>query len=231
MMSRSNNGNGLEKTTPNRMLSSKLNLVDLEILCGMLEGKSYDEIANELREKGYTIADTKSKLMARLKCLEEKRVVLRRSIPLIDITKVYNHIYITLVKLHLAATVPITPPPLEGIMIQTVTPTPPPPAWSEAISEMRKSTGLFEKHVRYAYALVGTEWDVILVVSVQSVEEYSRFIEEIQRKTGMIDKVWGMRVIESADYQFNPISLPDPKEIEVALNWTREATDEALRKT
>ena len=212
------------EVTPQRILSSGLDCEDLKILRGMLADKSYEDIATEL---GYP---SKSRVLSKLKTLEEKGIIIKgkRRAPVIDVVKIYNNVMVTLIKLHLAATVPVA----AATYLPTAPPTGTPPAWLSVVDVLIKALSPeFRKFIRFAFPLIGTDWDIILVTTVQSMDEYARFMSELQGKTGLIDKVWGMRVIENARYYYDPISIPEIEEIEKALKWTKESASAALGKS
>lgn len=208
----------VRKTSPERMLSQHISLADIQILWGMLKGKSYEVLGKEL-------GVSKGTVINRVKTLEEKRVIVngKRQVPIIDPVKIYNNVMITLIKLHLAAAYPPAAP-----YVPAYGPSPVPPAWLTVIDKLREASPDFERLVRFAFTLIGTEWDVALLITTQSMHEYTKFMNELQAKTGLIDKVWGFRVIETAAYYFDPINIPDPQDIKEALKWTKESSEEAL---
>jgi DNA-binding Lrp family transcriptional regulator len=200
------------------MLKSKISSLDLKILNEMVKGKRLGEVA---QETGITEKTVRNHIQA----LEDKGVIVRgrENIPLIDIFKVWNHVFVTNIKLHLPSAIPVA----GRAESPFATPTPAPPAWFDAIKKL-KEIPLFNKLVRYAFAMFGTEYDLMLIITSQSFDEYADFSNELQKRTGLIEKVWGTRVIEVATYHYDPISVPDPKEEEESLRHTRESIDEAL---
>ena len=89
--------------------------------------------------------------------------------------------------------------------------------WHQAVfDDCRSDESLFNKIVRHAFVTMGTEWDLMLIISTQSIEEYTTFFSQLQQK-GFIEKVWGNTIVSSAEYHFDPISVPDPSQIEGGL--------------
>lgn len=210
------------KAIPSKILEEgNLDLFDLKILQGMVEGKTQKEIAMETDSVERTVR-------SRIDALESKGIIIKgkRQIPLVDIFKLWNHVFITHIKLHLPSAVPMT----ARHELARVIPTPPPPAWFDALEEMKRDNPLFDKIVRYAFAMMGTEYDMLLIITTQSIDEYAEFFDNLQRKTGIIEKVWGTRVVERAGYHYDPIAVPNPDDAEESLISIKDSFDQALRR-
>jgi len=173
-----------------------LDRVDYRILYGLCEGMTYKEIAEYAGVSEKVVND-------RIASLEDAKILIRRSFPLIDISRIWNHIYFAQVKLQLAAPVRIA-----GI--------PSPPAWEVILSRFQEvSREKFKRLVRFAMIPFGTEYDVILLVTAQSLDEYSKFFSDLQKETN-IERVWGSEAVPLAGIYFNPVAIPPPEEIETS---------------
>jgi len=201
-----------------KMLENKISILDLKILDAMIRGNRPGEVAQKTGSTEKTVRN-------HIRALESSGVILRgrENVPLVDILKVWNHVFVTHIKLHLPSAIPVA----GRAESPFVTPTPAPPAWFDAIKKIQEIPK-FKKIVRYAFAMFGTEYDLMLIITSQSFDEYADFSNELQKRTGLIEKVWGTRVVEMATYHYDPISVPEPKEEEEALRHTKESIDEAL---
>jgi len=180
-----------------------LDRVDYRILYGLCKGMTYKEIAEYAGVSEKVVND-------RIASLEKAKVLIRRSYPLIDISRIWNHIYFAQVKLQLAA-----PLRLAGY--------PYPPAWEEVINSFKKvDPERFERLVRFAMVPFGTEYDVILLITAQSLDEYSRFFSALQQQRN-IERVWGTEAVPLAGIYYNPVSIPPPEEIEMTVKQMLES--------
>lgn len=188
----------------------KLDLTDIRILKKLVEGNTVRDISEGLKIAEKTVAN-------RLEAMEKNNIVVKRQCPIIDILRLYNYVFVAYVKLHLSAAIPEVATravPMTGASIPY---TPSPPSWLEVLNAMKSSDeGLFKKIVRYAFVTMGTEWDVMLVITTQSIDEYTRFFSQLQQK-GFIERVWGHTIVSYAGYHYDPISVPDLDEIEKGL--------------
>ena len=55
--------------------------------------------------------------------------------------------------------------------------------------------------VRQVYCMQGTEWDLLLIVTAQSQDEYVEYISELA-KEGWITKIWSMIPVELGEIGF-----------------------------
>lgn len=184
---------------PYRLLEENvLNNRDYRILWGLCQGKSYKEIASYVKVSEKVVND-------RINFLEHTKILLKRAFPLIDITRIWNHVYMAQVKLQLA-----TPLSIPGY--------PAPPAWKEIIKKFESlDPRRFENLVRFAFVPFGTEYDVILLITAQSLAEYVEFFSDL-RKSSNVERIWGTEAIPLAGTYFNPVSIPSPEEIEASVN-------------
>jgi len=173
-----------------------LDRINYRILYGLCQGMKYSEIANYAGVSEKVVND-------RITSLENAKILIRRSFPLIDISRIWNHIYFAQVKLQLAAPVRIA-----GV--------PAPPAWEAILASFEKvDPAMFKRLVRFAMIPFGTEYDVILLVTAQSLDEYTKFFSSLQKETN-IERVWGTEAVPLAGIYFNPVNLPPPEEIEAS---------------
>jgi len=188
----------LKYPIPNRLIEENLlDYKDYRVLHGLCEGRTYKEIAEYVGVSEKVVND-------RIRFMEESKILLRRSFPLIDLIRIWNHVYLAQVKLQLAA-----PVRLAGI--------PAPPAWEDIISTFQKiGRERFNSLVRFAFVPFGTEYDLILLVTAQSLDEYSKFFADLQREAN-IERVWGSEAVPLAGMHFNPIGIPDPEMIETSI--------------
>lgn len=184
---------------PSRLLEDNLlDSKDYRILHGLCEGKTYKEIAEYAGVSEKVVND-------RIRFMEESKVLLRRSSPLIDLMRVWNHVYLAQVKVALSSPVRIA-----GVSA--------PPAWDVIIDKFKECVGpeRFNSLVRFAFVPFGTEYDLVLLVTAQSLDEYSKFFADLQ-KSANIERVWGTEAVPLAGMQFNPVGIPDPKEVETSI--------------
>jgi DNA-binding Lrp family transcriptional regulator len=196
---------------PFRILEEgKVDLTDIRILQALIEGSRITDVASRVGVAEKTVAN-------RLEAMEKNGIILKKQCPVVDILRLYNYVFVAYVKVHLSAAIPEAA--TRGVaMSGTAVPyTPPPPSWHEVLDAIRKNDeALFKKIVRYAFVTMGTEWDVMLVISTQSIKEYAEFFSKLQKK-GFIEKVEGHTIVSSAGYYYDPISVPDPDEIKSGL--------------
>ncbi len=199
------------------MEEGKLDLTDLSILKKLLEGKTIKQVSKELQIVEKTVSN-------RLDSMERNHLLVKRQAPIVDILQLYNYLFITYVKIHLSAAIPeITtgtrPTPIPGATVRS---TPPPPSWLEMLTAIENTDKeLFQKLVRYAFVVMGTEWDLVLIMSTQSIEEYTKFFSQLQSK-GFIEKVEGHTVVTYAGYHYDPIAVPDPEEVVEGLKHVQK---------
>jgi len=203
-----------ETAIPFRIIQEgKVDLTDLRILKKLLEGKSLKDVSSEVGVAEKTVAN-------RLAAMEKNEVILKKGGPIVDILHLYNYFFVAFVKLHLGAAIPEGGGRTHPITGAPMPPTPAPPSWLEVLDTMKRiDKELFAKIVRYAFVTMGTEYDIMLIISTQSIEEYTRFFSQLQRK-GFIEKVWGHTVVSYAGYHYDPIAIPDPDEVEAGLRRT-----------
>jgi DNA-binding Lrp family transcriptional regulator len=185
----------------------KVDLTDLCILEKLIDGKSIRDVAEELHIAEKTVSN-------RLDSMERNKLIVKKQAPIVDILQLYNFLFITYVKVHLSAAIAeaaMRTNPLAGM--PPVPSTPAPPSWLEVLEAIKETDKqLFSKIVRYAFVVMGTEWDLVLIISTQSIEEYTRFFSQLQHR-GFIEKVLGQPIVSFAGYHYDPIAVPDSTEL------------------
>jgi DNA-binding Lrp family transcriptional regulator len=171
---------------------------DARLLYVLSREKKFNEadIQTIAKQAQLPTAETKN----RLQNLRQKGIILKDMVSIIDQIKIWDGYYIALIK---AAIVP----PVVGM--ETKFPT----GWKindylEGLKKVEKSLGL--NLIRHAYTLQGTEWDIHLVVSATSQDEFAEFLSKTA-KQGWIAKTWSFMPVEyGGKWVFDPIASPDP---------------------
>jgi DNA-binding Lrp family transcriptional regulator len=212
----------IKQPCPHKILQRGLDGLDLSILELALRGEKHVSIAKTLKIHERTVRE-------RLRRLEMKKVIEegRQEVPLVDSVALWEYVFVTYLKLHLSAAV--LPAPEKVVEIGQVHPTPPPPGWLGILDKLREGNPLYDKLVRCAFVLTGTEYDAILLITTQSRDEYAEFCSILQQK-GFIEKVWGSMAVEWAGYTWNPLAVPDPTEVRQSMSSASDSLLSALRK-
>jgi len=194
--------------------NGKVDCIDLKILKGMIDQKSLRDIATEIGVAEKTVFN-------RLEDMQNNKIIQKRSVPAVDILQLYNFVFITYVKLKLSAAIPEVASDTSK-SLSHIAPTPVPPAWEDSLQAIKSTDKvLFSKIVRCAFVVTGTEWDLALLISTQSLDEYTNFFAQLQKR-GFIEKISGQQISTCAGYTFDPISVPDYEEFSKGLEQTRK---------
>ena len=188
----------MKKEFWHRVVEEGLDEKDVKIL--VLLGNELAFHENDFKEIakkcGLKVIDTKQ----RIKKLKDKRILLKDRISVIDPIKIWNHYFITRIKARLA-------PPVVGMKLKY------PTGWTDIIERIhtaQKQVGV--NLLRSAFALVGTEYDMELIVTTNSINEYQKFLE-ILLEEGWIEKVWSVQPTELKEkWIFDPIAVPPYKD-------------------
>jgi len=190
------------KSIYRKLSEANVDKKDIEILSELARERKfttqeYKDIASKV---GLSINDVKK----RIKALSDKKILLKDRVSILDQVRIWDGYYIVLFKAAIQ-------PPVIGL--QTKFPT----GW--ALKNYLDGLRIAEKEmniniIRHAYVLQGTEWDILLIVSAKSQREFVEFSDKLARQ-GWISKGWSMIPVELGDkWVFDPISSPNPIDIE-----------------
>ena len=161
---------------------------------------SDDDIRVIAKKSEISFEDVKERLAK----LRTKGIVLKDQVSIIDQVKIWDGYYIALIK---AAIVP----PVVGM--ETKFPT----GWN--VADYLEGLWKVEKElkldiIRHAYTLQGTEWDILLILSASSQDEFAGFLSQAA-KQGWITKTWSFMPVEyGGKWIFDPIASPVPADYE-----------------
>jgi DNA-binding Lrp family transcriptional regulator len=193
----------------------------LEIWCNPIElnlDKVDLEILNELTQneagKRELIVDALSTYIAEKNKIEQKEAkkrlekmmanqVIEDFIPLVDPVKLWNYTYFVFVKADLS-------PPVIGAPIKY------PKGWKDlmgAIIESINSEEILRESVLGAYALQGTEWDLMLTVVVNDRKTLMKICESLVRMN-FVERIWSFAPVEGAGHIFRPVIVPSVAQFE-----------------
>lgn len=179
---------------------------DVELL-NILAGErkfSQDEIKDFAKKLKVPPRETEK----RLKTLRDKKILLKDKVSILDQIKIWDGYYIALIKATIA-------PPVIGPEFEF------PTGWRiekyiDKLEEAEKKLKI--NLIRHAYCLQGTEWDILLIVSAKSQNEFVRFGDEIA-KQGWVAKVWSFIPVEFGEqWIFDPIACPTVKDFRERVN-------------
>lgn len=157
-----------------------------------------DDIRAIAKDSGVTFAEAKE----RLEKLRDKKILLKDRVSILDQIRIWDGYYIALIKAAIK-------PPVIGM--ETKFPT----GWNvddylEGLRKVEKELGL--DIIRHAYTLQGTEWDILLISSVSSQDEFAEFLGKAA-KQGWITKTWSFLPVEYGEkWIFDPIASPNPSD-------------------
>jgi len=181
-----------------KIIKEKIDEIDLKIMSLLISGRDLSEqeingIAKKLKIDPHEVRD-------RISILRKKGILLKTSSALIDPIKLWDEYLIVFIKANLS-------PPVVGVEIDY------PRGWTEVVErliETEKRMGI--SIVRQAYALQGTEWDLLLILTTQDLNEYQEFGENLI-KQGWIEKIWSIRPFElKGKWVFDPVEVPSATE-------------------
>ncbi|MEM3555611.1 MAG: Lrp/AsnC family transcriptional regulator [Candidatus Micrarchaeia archaeon] len=181
-----------------KVIREKLDEVDLRILKLLLAGRDLTD--REVSDIAKKLRINKDEVKDRISILSKKGVILKTNSALIDPIKLWDEYLIVMVKANLS-------PPVIGVEINY------PRGWTEIIEKLKETEReLGINIIRQAYALQGTEWDLLLIITTQDLNEYQEFGETLI-KQGWIEKIWSIRPFElKGKWFFDPVEVPSPME-------------------
>ncbi len=144
-----------------------------------------------------------------LKKLKE-RGILREVSGIFDPLRVYDEVFISLIKAAVR-------PPVVGVPINYPTGWDPRP-YIERIKEAEKKLGI--DIVRAVFTLQGTYWDLLLLVYPRNFEEFTLFCSELA-KQGWIDMIQSFRLIDVGEWLWDPAKAPSEKDYEEGVERWR----------
>lgn len=186
-----------------RPLELKLDEIDLNVI---------NRLAESDREKDKLIVNALSKYVAKeIKISTEEaksriermlnRLVIQGFVPVVDPSKLWNYLYFIFIKADLS-------PPVVGVPIKY------PKGWKDlmqAVMNAIDTEEVLRDSIREAYALQGTEWDIMLSVAVNNREKLKKICELL---VGMnfVERIWSFSPVEQAGHVFRPIVIPSIRE-------------------
>jgi DNA-binding Lrp family transcriptional regulator len=201
------------KEIPYAALSHGVRLTETIIIQGLLSEKSPGKIATDIqRELGTEFKEQDVK--KEIEKLKEKGII-KKIAPIVDTLDVWNHLYFVLIKAGLT-------PPVVGVEMEY------PTGWrrlSDMIMELLEKDELARSIVRHMYALQGTEWDLMLIVTVNDRDDMRRLCEAITAR-GYVDKIWSFEPIKGTRHYFDPIGIPPLSEIKEGIEEARSILEE-----
>ena len=192
-----------------RAIELNLDEKDVRLLNAIVKdaGFSKEEINLLAKKVGTTANDIKKRLYN----LKDKKIILKERISSLDPVRLWDLYLISLVKSKIA-------PPIIGRGIEY------PVGWVDIIRNIKKAQkDLNLSIVRQAFALYGTEWDIMIIFSVNDLNDHQRFMEYLA-KQGWIDKVQSLQPAKlNEEWIFDPIASPFLEEF-------REGVEKPLKK-
>lgn len=182
-----------------KAIEQELDEKDVELLNILAKERKFE--TREIKEFAKKLKVSVQEIKKRLETLKKKKILSKDKVSVIDPMKVWDGYYIVLVKAHLV-------PPIISEHIEF------PTGWRienyiERLRKREKETGL--SIIRQAYCLQGTEWDILLVVTVPSQTDFVEFMDKLT-KEGWIGKVWSYIPVEFGEnWIFDPIAVPPSK--------------------
>lgn len=182
-----------------KAIENELDEKDVELLNILAEERKFTE--DEIKEFAEKLKISTEEVKSRINILKEKKILLQEKVGIIDPMQVWDSYYIMLIKS--AIVPPIISKDVEfptGWRIET---------YLERLKRKGKEMGL--DMIRQAYCLQGTEWDILLIISAPSQDEFVKFFDEIA-KEGWMNKGWSFIPIELGEnWIFDPIEVPSVK--------------------
>ena len=173
--------------------------INAKILDYLLTETSIDDIASKLETSNEDIENRITTM--------RKNGIIERFAPIINPLNLWNHQYFILIKAALA-------PPVVSLKMEY------PSNWkelSDVIDDIIEKDELFKRTVRQMYSLQGTEWDLIIIVTVNDRGDLREICEKIA-DIGFVDKMWSFEPIKGTKSYFNPIGIPSPEEIKSSID-------------
>ena len=179
------------KAIENELDKKDIELLNILALERKFTKEEVDEFAKELKV-------SKEEVRKRIKALKDKKILIEEKVGIIDPMMIWDGYYIMLIKSSII-------PPLISKDIQF------PTGWRietylERLKRREKEMGL--RIIRQAYCLQGTEWDILLIISAPSQDEFVEFFDGLV-KEGWIKKGWSLIPVElGKNWIFDPIEVP-----------------------
>jgi DNA-binding Lrp family transcriptional regulator len=200
-----------------KAIKKKIEKQDVELLNWLTKNQKWTQ--HDIIECGQTLKLGLGEIKQRLKKLKQLKILIQEKSAIINPLPLWDHFLFSLVKAKIH-------PPVVGIDIRY------PRAWTEMIERLQKT----EKEVKVAfsirevYALIGTEWDILVVSVTNDLENFQKFFE-ILVKQGWIDKVWTFQPAEMKEkWIFNPIKVPSPSEYKAYVEEPLKSFSKQKRK-
>jgi len=182
-----------------KAIEQELDEKDVELLNILAEERKFTE--DEIKEFSEKLKISIREVKKRIEVLRKKKILLEDKVSIIDPMKIWDGYYIMLVKA--AIVPPIISKDVEfptGWRIET---------YLERLKRREREMGL--EMIRQAYCLQGTEWDILLIITAPSQDEFVKFFDGLA-KEGWIAKGWSFTPIElGKNWIFDPIAVPSLK--------------------
>ena len=182
-----------------KAIEQELDEKDVKLLNLLAAERKFKE--DEIKDFAKKIKISVQEVKKRITVLKKKKIILQDKISAIDPMKVWDGYYIALVKASI-----VSPIISENIDFPT--------GWRvenylAKLKKREKEMGL--RIIGQAYCLQGTEWDILLLISAPSQDDFVKFFDEIA-KEGWISKVWSFTPVEfGGNWVFDPIAVPPVK--------------------
>jgi len=182
-----------------KAIENELDEKDVELLNILTKERKFtqDEITNFSKKLKVSVKELKK----RINVLRTKKILLEDKISVVDPMKIWDSYYIMLIKASIV-------PPIISKEIKF------PTGWRienylERLKKKEKEMGI--RIIRQAYCLQGTEWDILLIISAPSQDEFVSFFDEVA-KEGWMRKGWSFTPVElGGNWVFDPIEVPSVK--------------------
>jgi len=179
-----------------KAIENELDEKDVELLNILAEERKFtkDEISNFSNKLKISTKEVKR----RINILRKKKILLEDKVSVIDPMRVWDGYYIMLIKASIV-------PPIISKEIDF------PTGWRienylDRLKRKEKEMGI--RIIRQAYCLQGTEWDVLLIISAPSQDDFVSFFDEVA-KEGWMRKGWSFTPVElGGNWVFDPIEVP-----------------------
>lgn len=182
-----------------KAIEQELDEKDVELLNILAAERKFEE--DEIKYFAKKLKISTQKIKKRIEILKKKKIILQDNVSIIDPLKIWDSYYIMLVKASVVP--PIISKDIEfptGWRIET---------YLQRLKRREKEMGI--KMIRQAYCLQGTEWDILLILSVPSQDEFVEYFDGLAKEGWMV-KGWSFTPIELGEnWIFDPIEVPSMK--------------------
>ncbi len=182
-----------------KAIENELDEKDIELLNILASERKFTK--EEINGFSKELKVSKEEVKKRIKSLKDKKILVEEKVGVIDPMMVWDGYYIMLVKSSIIP--PVISKDIEfptGWRIET---------YLERLKGKEKEMGV--KMIRQAYCLQGTEWDILLIISASSQDEFVEFFDGLA-KEGWITKAWSLIPVElGKNWIFDPIEVPPVK--------------------